>query len=170
MVSSMRLKIPLRAPTQHLPVLGVVPNLPWLLVILLLQMVPTLRLTWSFVLKSWKLILRCFWKCWTEVWLTVHTMSTRYHLLVIRCQWRFLATWWSGYPYLLPLCVVFRMYDVIIDVALSHHQSCYTAVTHYVSVVYDVCPSMPKHHITSLFHSTTTSNNLSPKVRVVLLW
>ena len=25
---------------------------------------------------------------------------------------------------------------------------------------------MPIHHFTSLFHSTTTSNNLSPKVRV----
>ena len=61
---------------------------------------------------------------------------------------------------------VITMTDVIIDVALSHHQSCCIAVTRYVSVVYNVCPSMPIHHFAPLFHSTTTSNNLSLKVKV----
>ena len=41
--------------------------------------------------------------------------STGYRLLAIRCRWRFLATRWSGYPYLSHTCGVLD-YDVVIDV------------------------------------------------------
>ena len=72
---------------------------------------------------------------------------------------------------ILVICAVFWIYNVIIDVALSHHQSRCIAVTRYVLVVYNVCPSMPIYHFASLFHSTTISNNLSHKGKSrVLLW
>ena len=51
-------------------------------------------------------------------------------------------------------------------VALSHHQSRYTAVTVMHPVVY-ICISLYAiHHFASLFLSTTINNNLYPKVRV----
>ena len=87
--------------------------------------------------------------------------STGYHLLVIRCRWCFLATRLSGYPYLSHTYGV-PDYDVIIDMALSHHQSHCIAVTRYVFVVYNVCPSMPIHHFASLFLSTTIQQQPLP--------
>ena len=69
-----------------------------------------------------------------------------------------------------PMCSV-PDYDVIIDIALSHHQSRCIAVTHYAPVLYIHVPLYAIHHFASLFHSTTTSNNLSPKGKSrVLLW
>ena len=50
---------------------------------------------------------------WRFSFTPVHT-STRYRLLAIQCRWRFLATWWSGYPYLSHTCGV-PDYDVVID-------------------------------------------------------
>ena len=41
--------------------------------------------------------------------------------------------------------------------------SCYTAVTVMLLVVYIHVPLYAIHHFASLFHSTITSNNLSPK-------
>ena len=50
--------------------------------------------------------------------------------------------------------------------ALSHHQSRYTAVTIMHLVVY-ICSSLYAiHHFAPLSYSTIISNNLSPKVRV----
>ena len=47
----------------------------------------------------------------------------------------------------------------------------YTAVTVMLPVVYIHVPLYAIHHFASLFHSTTTSNNLSPKGKSrVLLW
>ena len=64
---------------------------------------------------------------------------------------------------ILVIGAVFRIDDVIIDVALSHHQSRYTAVTRYVPVVYIHVPLYAIHHFASSFLSTTISNNHSSK-------
>ena len=62
---------------------------------------------------------------------------------------------------ILVIGAVFRIDDVTIDVALSHHQSRCIAVTRYVPVVYIHVPLYAIHHFAPLFHSTTTSNILS---------
>ena len=72
---------------------------------------------------------------------------------------------------ILVIGVVFRIYDVIIDVALSHHQSRCIAVTRYVPVLYIHVPLYAIHHFASSFHSTITSNNLSLKGKSrVFMW
>ena len=72
---------------------------------------------------------------------------------------------------ILVIGAVFWIHDVIIDVALSHHQSRCIAVTCYVPVVYIHVSLYAIHHFAPLFHSTTIQQHLSPKGKSrVLLW
>ena len=64
---------------------------------------------------------------------------------------------------ILVIGAVFRIDDVIIDMALSHHQSRCIAVTRYVPVVYMHVPLYAIHNFALLFHSTTIQQHLSPK-------
>ena len=50
------------------PSTGGCSELLWLLVILLLQRTPIPSLTWSFILRNWRHVLRHSWKRWRMIW------------------------------------------------------------------------------------------------------